>query len=180
VEGSLKRLGTDYLDLFQLHSPPVDVVARGDWVYALESMKKAGKIRYYGVSCDTMDAGLAALEFPGVSSVQFPFNLFERRAEQALLPKLRERAVAGIARECLANGALVKDATEIDLAKYCTPEELPDRIERLRSFREEAVARGSSVAKMAVELAVRSPGVSVTLVGARSADQLAGLLKLLG
>ena len=115
VEGSLRRLRTDYLDLFQLHSPPLDVVERGAWEPELEALKRAGKIRYYGVACDTVDVGLAALRYPGVSSVQFTLNLLEQRALDALLPRAREKGVAFIARECLANGLLAKRAEDIDL-----------------------------------------------------------------
>ena len=53
VEGSLRRLGTDYLDLFQLHSPSIAVVETPDWIEVLEALKGEGKIRYYGVSCDS-------------------------------------------------------------------------------------------------------------------------------
>ncbi len=177
VEGSLRRLRTDYLDLFQLHSPPADVVERGEWEPALEGLKRAGKIRYYGVSCDTMEAGLAALRYPGVSSLQFPLNLLERRAIEALLPQARAIGVAGIARECLANGLLVKRADEIDLAGYCqSPAEQELRQEQLASYRQRALGSATSLTHMALDYVGHVEGVSVTLIGARSVDQLRGLL----
>ncbi|HEX6242087.1 MAG TPA: aldo/keto reductase, partial [Polyangiales bacterium] len=52
VEASLRRLRTDYLDLLQLHSVPAEVVRRGDWLAALEGLKRAGKIRHYGITSD--------------------------------------------------------------------------------------------------------------------------------
>src|SRR5205085_5392767 len=61
IDGSLQRLGTDHLDLFQLHSPSASVIETGTWVGALDRLKKEGKIRYYGISCDTVDAAAAAL-----------------------------------------------------------------------------------------------------------------------
>ena len=78
VEGSLRRLRTDYLDLFQLHSVPLDVVERGEWEPVLDDLKRAGKIRYYGLSCDALDAGLAGLQYTGVSSIQCVLNLLEQ------------------------------------------------------------------------------------------------------
>jgi aryl-alcohol dehydrogenase-like predicted oxidoreductase len=180
VEGSLRRLRTDYLDLFQLHSPPAEVVERGEWEPALESLKRAGKIRYYGVSCDTMEAGLASLRYPGVSSVQFPFNLLEQRAAGELLPQLRRAGVAGIARECLANGLLAKPAEAIDLATYChSPDEQRLRAEQLAEYRGRAAREGASLTRIALEYVSGAEGVSVSLLGARSIDQLRGLLRQL-
>jgi aryl-alcohol dehydrogenase-like predicted oxidoreductase len=177
VEGSLRRLRTDHLDLFQLHSPPADVVERGEWEPELESLKRAGKIRHYGVSCDSVEAGLAALRYPGVSALQFPLSLLERRVVEALLPQARAKGVAGIARECLANGLLAKSAEEIDLAAYCqSPDELELRERQLADYRRLAVERGHSLTHVALDYVAGMEGVSVSLVGARSVDQLRGLL----
>jgi aryl-alcohol dehydrogenase-like predicted oxidoreductase len=180
VEGSLRRLRTDHLDLFQLHSPPLDVVQRGDWEPALEAMRHSGMIRYYGVSCDTIEVGLAALKYPGVSSVQFPLNLLERRAAESLSPQLAANKIAGIARECLANGLLAKGADEVDPTLFCPTEtERAKRAERLAELRREASARGVTLARLAMDYAVGVPGVSVALVGARNLEQLKGLLRVL-
>jgi len=177
VEGSLRRLRTDYLDLLQLHSPPADVVERGEWEPALDELKRAGKIRYYGVSCDTVEAGLAALRYPGVSSVQFTLNLLEQRAAASLLPQLRAHGVAGIARECLANGLLAKRANEIDLGAYCqSPEEERLRAEQLAKYRQLATGSGSSLTRVALDYVTGIDGVSVALLGARSVEQLKKLL----
>jgi aryl-alcohol dehydrogenase-like predicted oxidoreductase len=180
VEGSLRRLRTDYLDLFQLHSPPADVIVRGEWQSALDRLKQAGKIRYYGISCDTTEACLAALKFPAVASLQFLFNLLERGGEDLLLPMARAQGVAVIARECLANGLLVKDASEIDLGNYTrSDDERKHREEQLATFRRQAQEEGRSLMSKALRYAADTEGVSVALVGARNADQLRGLLRAL-
>jgi len=177
IEGSLRRLRTDYLDVFQLHSPPADVVARGEWEPTLEAMKRAGKIRYYGVSCDTLEAGLAALRYSGVSVVQFPLNLLEQRAAEMLGPHLRASGVAGIARECLANGLLVKEAHEVDVGSFCSSDAQRQLREgQLATFRESATARGVPLARLAMDYVGSAEGVSVALVGARNIEQLRGVL----
>jgi aryl-alcohol dehydrogenase-like predicted oxidoreductase len=177
AEASLRRLRTDYLDIFQLHSPPVDVVERGEWEPALEALKRAGKIRYYGIAVDTVEAGLAALRFPGVSSVQFTLNLFETRAVDSLLPKARAGGVAFIARECLANGLLAKPVDRIDLAAYCSStEEQERRRAQLTRVQERAAAEGTSITRLALDYATRVEGVSVALLGVRTEEQLRGLL----
>src|SRR6478736_5434354 len=97
LEASLRRLRTDYVDLFQLHSPPQEVVERGEWEPVLEDLKRAGKIRYYGIACDTVESGLAALRFSGISSLQFTLSLLEPRALENLSGQARLRGVGGIA-----------------------------------------------------------------------------------
>jgi aryl-alcohol dehydrogenase-like predicted oxidoreductase len=177
VESSLRRLRTDYIDLFQLHSPPADVVARGEWEPVLDSLKRAGKIRYYGISCDTIEAALEALRFPNVASVQILLNLIEQRAAAGPFAKAHEQGVAGIARECLANGLLVKRAEDIDLSAYCaTVEERESRAALLATQRQRAAEAGMSLTRLALEYVRGVEGVSVTLLGVRNVTQLRGLL----
>jgi len=177
VEGSLRRLRTDYLDLFQLHSPPREVVERGDWEPTLEALKRAGKIRYWGVAVDSIDAGVAALKYPGVSSIQFTLNLLEQRAIEGLLPKLRERGIAYIARETLANGILAKRPEDVDLASYCsTAEDRADKEAKLAKYRAVAAETGRPLTRVALEWVRGVEGVSVSLLGVRTLAQLRGLL----
>jgi aryl-alcohol dehydrogenase-like predicted oxidoreductase len=177
VEGSLRRLRTDYLDILQLHSPPLEVVERGDWLLALEELRRTGKVRYYGVAADSIEGGLAALRYPGVSSVQFTLSLLEQRAATELFPQVLQAGAGGIARECLANGLLVKPADQIDLAGYCSsPEEIEKRKRQLAELRQAAEQNGRSVLRSALDYPRSVAGVSVTLLGVRSIEQLAGLL----
>jgi aryl-alcohol dehydrogenase-like predicted oxidoreductase len=180
IEGSLTRLRTDRLDLFQLHSPPAEVVARGDWAGALDALRAEGKIRWYGVSCDDAAAAHAALQFPGVSSLQLPLSMIEHGIADAVLPLARERGVAVIARECLANGLLAKDPAQLDLGAYCkTQDEQALRRRQLAKAQQLADALGTSVPRLALQYASELPGVAVALVGLRTHDQLARMLKLL-
>jgi aryl-alcohol dehydrogenase-like predicted oxidoreductase len=176
VEGSLRRLRTDYLDLLQLHSPPVEAIRQGTWQAALERLKSTGKVRYYGISVDSIEAGEAALGFP-IASLQFLLNLLEPRAAEALVPRARELGVACIARECLANGLLVKDAATLDWSKYCaTQAERERRLDQLEELRARASAQRRPLAAFALDYATGMPGVSVALVGASNETQLTYLL----
>jgi aryl-alcohol dehydrogenase-like predicted oxidoreductase len=177
VDASLRRLRTDYLDLYQLHSPPLEIVERGEWEPALEELKRLGKIRYYGVAVDTIEAGLAALHFRGVSSIQFTLSLLEQRAASELFPEVLRHGAGGIARECLANGLLVKPLAEVDLKNYCkSPEEEAHRTAQLAELQRASEASGSSIVRRALEYPRSVSGVSVTLLGARNLEQLRGLL----
>jgi len=176
VEGSLRRLRTDYIDVLQLHSPPADVIRQGSWQAALDRLKSSGKVRYYGIAVDSIEAGQAALAFP-IASLQFVLNLLEPGAADALVPLARERGVAYIARECLANGLLVKDAATLDWSKYCaTPAERERRVRQLDEVRARAAAQRRALPAFALDYVTSLSGVSVALVGASNEAQLTHVL----
>ena len=178
VEASLRRLRTDYLDLLQLHSVPLEVVLKGEWEPVLEDLKRSGKIRYYGLSVDSLDAGLAGLNYTGVSSFQCVLSLLEQGSARELIPQAQTRGMGIIAREILCNGLLVKQANEVDLKSYCSSdEEVQKRIEQLQEFRQQAEAAGVALPTLAMRYASQLDGVSVALIGARSVEQLQTLLK---
>ena len=178
VEGNLKRLKTDYLDILQLHAPPAEVIARGEWLSALEDLKRSGKIRYYGISCDTMDAARAVLEYSGVSSLQVVVSLLEQDAVTDILPRAQTSGIGVIARECLANGLLVKNEGEVDLKAYVqTPEQEARRKEQLARYRAEARSKSVPLSRLALDFVSHLPGVSVTLIGVRNLEQLDSLLR---
>jgi len=175
LEGSLRRLQTDFLDLFQLHSPPAEIVRRGEWLDAVHRFKQEGKIRYYGISCDSTDAAVASLGYPSLSAIQVSLSLLEQRA-LAVVDKAKEQGVAVIARECLANGLLVKDASEVNLsAYYQSPEEIQSKGAQLESYRSQAAANGCTLAELALRFVSRHPGVTISLVGASNLQQLLSL-----
>jgi aryl-alcohol dehydrogenase-like predicted oxidoreductase len=178
VEASLRRLRTDYIDLFQLHSPSLEIVERGEWLGAVDDMKRAGKLRHYGISCDSPEVALAALRFPTVASVQFVFSLLEQGAADTLLPMARANNVACIAREVLGNGLLVKPPpSREDLERYCSSaDQLVQRTAQLADLHQHAAARGKTLAQLAMNYASQAEGVSTALIGARTPLQLRRLL----
>ncbi len=177
VEGSLRRLRTDYLDLFQLHSVPLEVVERGDWEPVLEELKRAGKIRYYGLSVDALPAGVAGLAHGGVSSIQCVLSLLEQGSAAELIPRAHERGVGIIARECLGNGLLIKPPSDYDLRRYCsTPEQVPERVKQLEELARQVAETGLALPTLALKYVSSLNGVSVSLLGARNVAQLKTLL----
>jgi aryl-alcohol dehydrogenase-like predicted oxidoreductase len=106
VEDSLRNLETDCLDLLQLHCPPTAVYYRPEVFDALEDLAHAGKIRYYGVSVETVEEALKAIEYPGVQSVQIIFNMFRHRPAELFFPEAKRRRVGILARVPLASGLL--------------------------------------------------------------------------
>ena len=108
LEGSLKRLRTDYVDLFQLHSPPIARLQEDDrLIRLLDSLKTQGKIRAFGVSAAGPDDALVAITEFGFKAVQVNFSLVDQRAlRNGLFDLCRERGVGIITRTPLSFGFL--------------------------------------------------------------------------
>lgn len=106
AEKSLRRLQTDYLDLYQLHSPAMDLLKEGGAIEALQDLKREGKIRAFGISARSPGDGLAALKL-GFQSIQTNFSLVDQRAlECGLLGACRAQGVGVICRTPLCFGFL--------------------------------------------------------------------------
>lgn len=106
IDRSLANLGVECLDLVQLHCPPTEVYYRPEVFEGLEEIRRAGKIRHYGVSVEKVEEALKAIEYPGVVSVQIIFNMFRQRPAGLFFAEARRRNVAVIARVPLASGLL--------------------------------------------------------------------------
>lgn len=113
-EASLKRLGTDRLDLYLLHWRGSIPLAQT--VAAFEALKQAGKIRHWGVSnFDVKD--MEALKGASAASNQVLYNLSRRGIERALLPWCRERGIPIMAYSPIEQGRILRDRTLVKLAK---------------------------------------------------------------
>lgn len=106
IEDSLRNLGTETLDLLQLHCPPTELYGRPEVFGMLDDFVRAGKIRYYGVSVQKVDEALRAIEYPNVQTVQIIFNCFRQRPADLFFPLARQRQVGILARVPLASGLL--------------------------------------------------------------------------
>jgi aryl-alcohol dehydrogenase-like predicted oxidoreductase len=106
IERSLQNLGTEALDLLQLHCPPAEIYYRPEIFDFLDDMVKAGKIRFYGVSVEKVEEAIKAIEFPNVQTVQIIFNMFRQRPAELFFELAKQRRVGVLARVPLASGLL--------------------------------------------------------------------------
>ncbi len=106
VEDSLHNLGTECLDLLQLHCPPTALYESAEVFGMLDDFVKAGKLRYYGVSVEKISEALKAIEYPNVQTVQIIFNCFRQRPADAFFARARQKQVGILARVPLASGLL--------------------------------------------------------------------------
>jgi aryl-alcohol dehydrogenase-like predicted oxidoreductase len=106
VEKSLANLGTDAIDLLQLHCPPSEVYDMPEVFGGLDDLVTSGKLRFYGVSVERVDEALKAIEYPNVQSVQIIFNIFRQRPAEVFFAEAARRKVGILARLPLSSGML--------------------------------------------------------------------------
>ena len=110
LEASLRRLGTDYVDLYQLHNPRMDALERDDLWAELEGLKAEGRIRHYGVALGPKigwrEEGLRAIAERPIASLQTVFNLLEQEPGNDFLEAAERRGVGVIARVPTSSGLL--------------------------------------------------------------------------
>lgn len=113
IEASLRRLGTDFLDIFLLHSPPVSVLSDEGLFDTLEELRNEEKIRYYGISCSSHVTPTNAVAFAqreGISVLQISVNVMNTAVFKALEPVVAERQLAVMAREPFAGGEIFRNS----------------------------------------------------------------------
>src|SRR5882757_4709944 len=124
LEGSLKRLRTDYVDLYQLHSPGAPFMrsnAFGEALQTLEKLKGQGKLRFYGIATEVPQDAPFCLSAPGISSLQLGFGLLDLDAlDEGTLAAAEARGLGIIARGCFGGG-LLKDGLDGAQLKAATP-----------------------------------------------------------
>ena len=188
---SRQNLGTEELDVVQLHCPP-DGVFEDDAVFeALDEMVADGRTRAYGVSVETCAQALRAIARPHVASVQIILNCFRLKPLEEVLPAAREAGVGIIARVPLASGLLsgrYDEHTQFapeDHRSYNRHGEAFDVGETFAGVPYEvglAAVRelkalldpGQSMAQFALRWVIDQPGVSTVIPGARNPDQVRG------
>ncbi len=177
VEGSMRRLRTDYVDLFQLHSPPAAVLADGAFLAPLEKLKTQGKIRNYGVSCETVEDAWLCLRYPGISGLQIRLSLLDQRPLDGLVQQCVQQGIGLIARECFGGGLLAKaEASPNDGVPPETEAQATVR-RRVAGYKRLAESQGRSLPELALQLVLKQEPITVTLLGMRTDDHLTGNLR---
>ena len=178
LEASLKRLRTDYIDVYQLHSPPRSVLEDEELLEALREVKREGKIRWYGISLDGGEYGIEAIKKWDVDSVQISFNLFHQGPAEEFLEFAKREGVGVIVKSPLDSGMLGGElspgaARKMDDARDRWGEEETARRQRLFdevTFLAEGTGRTWSQAALAFVLSF--DGVSTAIPGTTSVKHL--------
>lgn len=165
VEDSLRRLQTDYIDLYQLHGGTIDD-PMNETIAAFELLKEKGKIRYYGISSVRPNVIREWVSRSNLVSVMMQYSLLDRRPEETCFPLLLEKGINVLARGSLAKG-LLADKSAIELLGY--------KKEQV-SMMARAVGSISDGMRNAVQTSLQfvlsNPVVASAVTGIRTAKQL--------
>jgi aryl-alcohol dehydrogenase-like predicted oxidoreductase len=189
IEDSLRRLGTTYIDLYQVHWPdtliPVAEVAE-----VLAEFQAAGKVRALGVSNFSVPQMEEFRSIAPLASDQPPYNIFEREIDAEVLPWCAANGVAVLTYSSLCRSLLggrvhrgmkfdEKDIRTVD-PKFQEPRfsQYMTAVERLSNLAQERF--GKSIIELAVRWVLDRPGVSVALWGAKRPDQLDAVKGVMG
>jgi aryl-alcohol dehydrogenase-like predicted oxidoreductase len=115
LEGSLRRLGTDRVDLYQLHNPRMDAIESDECFATLEELRHEGKIRHYGVALGPAigwrEEGLQAIQTREIASVQTVYNLLEQDPGRDFMAAAAEHGMGVMARVPTSSGLLDDNLT---------------------------------------------------------------------
>jgi myo-inositol catabolism protein IolS len=187
LEGSLRRLRTDYIDVFQQHWPSPDVPL-ADTVGELERLKGEGKIRAVGVS-NWMEPEWEELGDPAhVDSLQPAYNLLWRSVETNVLPLCRQHNIAVIAYSPLCQGVLTGRFRTIDTIPHdlrrsnrrLQPDVFSRVMKVVEVLQEVAAKHGKTPAQTALRWLLDQQGITAVIVGASKPEQMDENLGALG
>lgn len=165
VEGSLKRLNTDYIDLYQLHGGTIEDPVE-ETIDAFELLVKQGKIRYYGISSIRPNVIRDWINRSNIVSVMMQYSLLDRRPEESVLGLLQQNGIGVLARGSVAQGLLI-DKPAKPYLQYST-----DDVLKAAEAVKKASSDQRSEAQTAIRFVLHHPAVRSAVIGIRTAEQL--------
>jgi aryl-alcohol dehydrogenase-like predicted oxidoreductase len=180
-EQSLKRLQTDYIDLYQIHWPDVSTPVE-ESIRAMVKLQEQGKVRSIGVSNYPADWLAKAIKVAPIASDQPPYSLINRGIEKDVLPFCRENDVAVIVYSPLERGLLagaVPPERQFPAGdhrathKFFTVESRKKILAALKQLDPLREKHRASYAQLVINWTFNEPGITAALVGARNAEQAA-------
>ncbi len=178
VEQSLTRLRREYIDICQLHNPPLELIEQGEVFQVMESLREQGKIRFYGVAVSTLEEGLAVVKNGRSQIVQVVYNIFNQSAVAELFPRTGQAGIGIIAREPLFSGFLTGKFSPSSTfppgdIRYNWPRQyvaaLSETVKTL-SFLE--IPGKRTMAQAAIRFVLDNDAVSVVIPGAKNIAQV--------
>lgn len=165
VEESLKRLQTDYIDLYQLHGGTIDDPI-DETIEAFEALVSQGKIRHYGISSIRPNVIREYVKRSSIVSVMMQYSLLDRRPEEECLDLLKSNSIGVLVRGSLAGGLLVNKPAKDYLT--LSKESVADAASAIKSV--SGKLRGETAT--ALEYVLRNDAITSAVVGIRTREQL--------
>jgi aryl-alcohol dehydrogenase-like predicted oxidoreductase len=165
AEESLRRLQTDYIDLYQLHGGTIDD-PMDETIEAFEQLKKEGKIRQYGISSIRPNVILEYVKRSAIVSVMIQYSLLDRRSEESVLGLLQKNNIAVLARGVLAQGLLL-DKSAKEYLNYKKEE-----VTKINKAVHAVSDSNRCPAQTAIRYVLSHPAVASAVTGIRNIEQL--------
>ena len=185
LEGSLRRLGVETIDLYQIHWPNPETEIEEGWE-ALARFQKEGKIRWIGVSNFSVDQMKRALKIAPITSLQPPYSMLRRATEEEILPFTQFNNIGVINYSPMVSGLLTGKMTAERVAAFPQDDwrrravefnepRLSRNLQLVELLREVGTGHNVSPGVVAVAWTLHHPAVTAAIVGGRSAQQVEGL-----
>ena len=177
AESSLRNLGLDTIDLLQLHVWNDSWADQGDWREAVEGLRSAGSIRFFGVSINDHQPAnsLRLIESGAADTVQVIYNVFDQSPEDELFPACREHGVGVIARVPLDEGGLTgtlrpdtEFADDDHRSHYFRGDRRREVHDRVTAIASDLDIAEEDIAETALRYVLSEPTVSTVIPGMRS------------
>ncbi len=186
VEGSLRRLGVDVIDLYQIHWPVPDSEIEEGWTTMAE-LQREGKVRHIGVSNFSVAQMERALTIAPITSLQPPYSMINRSNEPEILPFCQKHGIGVINYSPMQSGLLTGSMTKERIANM--PQD--DFRRNTKQFQEPQISRNLDLVELlrgigkrhnvepgvvAIAWTLHNPAITAAIVGGRSAAQVDGVL----
>jgi aryl-alcohol dehydrogenase-like predicted oxidoreductase len=182
VEQSLRRLGTDHIDIYQVHNPRMWAVRSDELFATLEELKAEGKIRCYGAALGPANGwepeGLAIVRDREIATLQVIYNMLEQDPGRSLIAAAEERGVGVLVRVPHSSGLLEGKYTAEttfppnDHRSHRPREWLIDGLRKLEQLSFLTEGTGRSIGQAAIQFVLSSPAVASVLPNIYDAEQL--------
>ncbi len=183
VDESLKRLDTDYIDLYQVHWPdPLNRTPLRETIETLAELVEAKKIRYIGVSNFSVEQIQEAQQYARIVSLQSPYNLLQRGVEKRELKYVKDQNIGFIPYSPLAQGLLTgkfsadsripADDVRAVLNPLFQKEHFAKSLEKVNQLKEIASKYDKPLSQVAINWLLANPAVTTVIAGAKTPQQV--------
>ena len=185
LEGSLRRLGVETIDLYQIHWPNPEAEIEEGWE-TLARFREQGKVRWIGVSNFNVDQMKRAQKIAPITSLQPPYSMLRRAIEEEILPFAQANNVGVINYSPMVSGLLTGKMTAERIAAFPADDwrrravefnepRLSRNLRLVELLREIGNSHNVNPGVVAVAWTLRHPAITAAIVGGRSAQQVEGL-----
>ncbi|MGB6191346.1 MAG: aldo/keto reductase [Terracidiphilus sp.] len=186
VENSLRRLGVDVIDLYQIHWPDPDAEIEEGWE-AMARLREQGKIRWIGVSNFSVEQMERAQRIAPITSLQPPYSMLRPAIEEKILPFAKAHGIGVINYSPMVSGlltgkmtaervvALPQDDWRRRNVEFNEPR-LSRNLRLVELLREIGAAHGVAPGVVAIAWTLNNPAITAAIVGGRSAEQVDGVV----